>query len=140
MVRDAASSKLCGPCARPPEPQACFPRNPAILLHCLNESSRKKLLNALVESIFRCKIVEKRPKNMLPKVRVAADSKLCCILASFCHRRIPNLASLLTVPFHANLTVSQYVLYPHSLIIPLEGGDTPCVDQCIQKLLSRRFF
>ena len=65
------------------------------------------LLNALVKSIFRCKIDEKRAKNMLPKVRVAADSKLCCPLASFRPRRIPNLASLIAVPSDANLTVTE---------------------------------
>ena len=68
------------------------------------------LLNALVKSIFRCRFVEKRAKNMLPKVRVAADSKLCYPLASFRPRRIPNLASLLAVPFDANLTVPYYTL------------------------------
>ena len=91
----------------PQEPQVCFPRNRAILLHCLKESSRKKVLNALVKSIFRCRFVEKRAKDMLLKVRVAADSKLCCPLAPFRPRRIPNLASLLAVPFDANLTVCE---------------------------------
>ena len=75
----------------PEEPQACFPRNPAILLHCLKESSRKKLLNALVRSICRCEFVENDPKTrflrwgplrfqtLRPLVRFSspADSKLC---------------------------------------------------------------
>ena len=63
------------------------------------------VLNALVKSIFRCTFIEKRAKNMLPKVRGAADSKVCCPLASFRPLRIPNLASLLAVPHDANLTV-----------------------------------
>ena len=63
------------------------------------------VLNALVKLIFRCKFVEERAKSMLPKVRVAADSKLCCPLASFRPQRIPNLASVIAVPYDANLTV-----------------------------------
>ena len=117
MVRDAASSKPCGPqlLARagahtgvraPPRTQ----RNPAILLQCLKELSQKMLSNALVKSIFRCKFIEKRAKNMLPKVRVAANSKLCCPLASCRPRRIPNLASLIVVPSDANLTALAHAL------------------------------
>ena len=143
MVRDAASSKLCGPCApnfvvlarRPRAPsvfpnmalsfllawvraQACArpprtPRTPGILMHCLKESSRKKLLNALVKSVFWCEFIEKRAKNIADlrrlsrrgSVRVAADSKLCCPLASSRPWWIPNLASLLAVHLDANLTV-----------------------------------
>ena len=82
----------------PQDPKPCFPRNPAILLHGLKESSRKKLLNALVKSNFQCRFVEKQGKNMLPKVRVAADSKLCCPLPVFRLQRIPNHASLPAVP------------------------------------------
>ena len=62
-------------------------------------------LNAFVKSIFRCKFVEKRIENVLPKVRVAADSKVCCPLAAFRPRQIPNLASPVAVPYDANLTV-----------------------------------
>ena len=54
--------------------------------------------------MFRCKVFEKRAKDMLPKVRVAADSKLCCPSASFRPRRIPSLASLTAVPYDVNLT------------------------------------
>ena len=92
----------------PQEPQACFPRNPAILLHCLKESSRKMFLNTLVKSMLRCKFVEKRAKNMLPKVRVAANSKVCCPLAVFRLQQIPNHASLPAVPTVANLTVARH--------------------------------
>ena len=48
------------------------------------------------------------PWLKLPKVRVAADSKLCGPLASFRPRRIPNLASLIAVPYDASLTVVLY--------------------------------
>ena len=67
------------------------------------------LSNALVKSIFRCKCVEKQAKNMLPKVRVTAGSKLCCPLASFRPQRIPNLASRVAVSYDTNLTVHMFV-------------------------------
>ena len=54
--------------APPKHPKPCFPRYPAILLHGLKESSRKKILNAWVKSIFRCKCVNKGVKNMPHKV------------------------------------------------------------------------
>ena len=56
---------------------------------------------------------------MLPRVRVAADSKLCCPLASFRPRRIPNLASLLAVPFDANLTVARTDVLSASVLLVL---------------------
>ena len=66
---------------------------------------------------FVVKLLRNEPKTLLdihptyvlkrPMVRVAADSKLCCPLASFRPRRIPNLASLIAVPYDANLTVHR---------------------------------
>ena len=76
-------------------------------------------LNGLVKSILRCTFVEQRAKNMLPKVRVAADSKLCCPLAVFRLQRMPNHASLPAVPTVANLTVYTYRMYDASRTLAL---------------------
>ena len=48
------------------------PRNPAILLHSLKEFPRHMFLNALVKSIFRCTLVEKRVENI-----AGSSSHLC---------------------------------------------------------------
>ena len=103
-------------------------RNPAILLHSLRESSRKKVFECIGSihfSPYICRRTSQKhrwtsiapvsssaPWLKLPKVRVAADSKLCCPLASFRPRRIPNLASLVAVPYDANLTVRSLLLLP----------------------------
>ena len=67
----------------PKHPKRCFSRNAAILLHGLKESLRKKLLNALVKSCFRCTCFEERAKNMLPKVGPGGILRLAS-LSPFC--------------------------------------------------------
>ena len=62
-------------------------------------------------------LLKNEPKTLLTSggsIRVVADSKLCCPLAAFRFRRIPNLASLVAVPSDANLTV---------VLDLAEGGD-----------------
>ena len=96
--------------ARPLKAPSVFPRESSGFAALLKRIIAKKAFECIGQIIVRCKFVEKRAKNMLPKVRVAADSKLCCPLASFRPRRSPNLASsLIAVPSDANLTVREMV-------------------------------
>ena len=89
------------PRARPPKhTKRCFPRNPETLLHCLEESSRKKLLNTLVKSICHCECVEQQVKNRFPKIESAGIPSLAglrpfCASGGFQDLR-PLCAALLT--------------------------------------------
>ena len=54
-----------------------------MLVHGLKELSGKKLSNAVVKFMFRCKFVENRAKDMFPKVGSAVIPRLAA-LSPFC--------------------------------------------------------
>ena len=94
---------LCASASRarhPKHPKHCFPRNPRILLHSTKESSRKKLLNAMIKSICRFVLVGKRAKIIADLHRSYVLKRATANASQGKVAGIPSLAAL--SPFGAS--------------------------------------
>ena len=83
-----------------------IPRNAAILLHCLKESSLNMVLNALVKSIFRSKFVQKRAKHMANLYSSYVQKRATANASQGKAAGIPSLAAL--SPFSASNGIQAF--------------------------------